>query len=167
MHPTSDTFYYKDIKIYAEWYPADYVPNKTIKQVYGVCFRKDGKILIVSSSHHKVWSLPGGKPEAKEIFSDTLSREVEEECSVDIFRPRMLGYVKNQYTDDKGYHIVYQLRCAAMVRKINKMHPDPDTNVLRKRRFINPKNFDRYIHWGRIGKEIMNSARLYYEEMKK
>jgi len=165
MHPTCDTFYYKGIKIYAEWYPTNNLPKGMVhSQVYGVCFKNDGKILINRSSDGLSWSLPGGKPEKNEIFSDTLIREVDEESSVDIWHPKILGYVKSQYRDEKGYHVIYQLRCAAMVRKVKKLVKDSDSGTLRKRRFINPKNFEKYIHWGRIGKEIMHSAKLYYEK---
>jgi len=61
-----------------------------IKQVYGLLFMKDGRMLLrIEDGFH---SLAGGKPESGEDMIATLKREVIEEVNTTIYDPIYLGY---------------------------------------------------------------------------
>ena len=66
---------------------------RLITQVYGVCFNKDGNILILKEPN-KEWNLPGGTPKSNETPVQTLKRELEEEVDVTINKNQMIGYFK-------------------------------------------------------------------------
>gem|GEM_PF-4642389 len=54
----------------SQWIDCNTVPHiYHIKKVSGICFREDGKILLVKKSNCKGWSLSGGK---HEYFKTTL-----------------------------------------------------------------------------------------------
>jgi ADP-ribose pyrophosphatase YjhB (NUDIX family) len=149
-----DEWYYQGKKIISEWHNSRYHKGlKPITQVYGVCFYKD-KILIIRSSQDKFWNLPGGQPEKGETMLQALIREVDEEASADVKSGRMLGYSKTIEPD----RTVYQLRYVAELSKIKKPTPDPDNGIIRKRRFIPIKDFNKYLQWGDVGKEIIKQA---------
>ena len=80
----------KENKISYKWIPSkDYRRFRPITQVYGICFTKNGKVLIVKDL--KNWKLPGGTPEKNENFEETLKREVLEEANVAIAKCFMIG----------------------------------------------------------------------------
>ncbi|MEK6932965.1 MAG: hypothetical protein AABW56_04200, partial [Nanoarchaeota archaeon] len=54
--------------------------------------------------------------------------------------------------------VFYQLRFIAKVSKIKKQTPDPATNNQFGRKFINPKDFISYIHWGITGEQMIKRA---------
>ena len=72
------------------WFKKSAPENIEIKQVYGILFSQDGKILLrVEDDKYK---LTGGKPEPKENFEETLKRECMEEINVEIEEIHYLGY---------------------------------------------------------------------------
>ncbi|MCL6501020.1 MAG: NUDIX hydrolase, partial [Candidatus Pacearchaeota archaeon] len=85
---------------------------KPVTQVYGVCFDKKGRILIVNTAGN--WCLPGGTPEKSESFEETLKREALEEGDVEIYDLRPLGYQKVWSKEKSG---IYQLRYFARVSR--------------------------------------------------
>jgi|SRR3989344_4921575 len=136
----------------------DYKRFKPITQVYGTCFTKEGKILIVKDLRN--WKLPGGTPEKNEKPEETLRREVLEEASVVLGKCKMIG-CQEVLMDEK---IFYQLRYAAIIEEIKKLKPDHDTGRTMKRKFVKPSEFNKYVKWGDIGDSIL---RLSLEEFKK
>ena len=125
-----------------------------VVQVYGVCFDKTGKIIIIKTT--KKWCLPGGTPEINETSEQTLRREVDEEASIDIKNILPLGYQKVKELEN-GKEI-YQLRYFALVDKIKPQKIDPATNIIPERKFIEPKEFSHYCDWGKIGEEVIKKA---------
>ena len=107
-----------------------------ITQVYGVCFDKKGKILILKESS-KGWNKPGGKPKSSETPIQTLRRELAEEVDIEIDKYRMIGYYKVILNNS----IFYQLRFACRVKTINQQTPDPASDSLNERRFIMSNEF--------------------------
>ena len=67
------------------------VPDKLIvKQVYGIVFSDDGRILLrIEDNKYK---LTGGKPENNETFEETLKREYIEEINVELEECYYLGF---------------------------------------------------------------------------
>ncbi|HEX8591393.1 MAG TPA: NUDIX domain-containing protein, partial [Candidatus Paceibacterota bacterium] len=53
--------------------------------IFALIKNEEGKILLVKDvSRQKLWTLPGGGAEFKELLPDTLIRELKEEASVEI-----------------------------------------------------------------------------------
>ena len=141
------------------WYETDdFLNMKDVKQCYGICFDKDGKMLIVNNKEK--WFLPGGTPEKGETFEETLIREIDEEADVEIDNIKPLGYNKIEEIKNGKKSVFYQLRFVARVSKIKKQTIDPATNTIFKRKFINPGDFLKYCLWGRPGEEMIKKALL-------
>ncbi len=139
------------------WYETnDFSGMKKVKQCYGICFDKRGKILIVKNKGK--WSLPGGTPEKGETFEETLIREIDEEADVNIKNIKPLGYNKIEEIKFGKKSVFYQLRFIAEISKIKKQTIDPATNTQFERRFINPKDFLTYTLWGRHGETMIKRA---------
>jgi 8-oxo-dGTP pyrophosphatase MutT (NUDIX family) len=141
----------------------DFSKIKPILQVYGICFNSNGKIVLINTNGK--WCLPGGTPEKEESFEETLIREVDEEASVDIKRVFPLGYQKVLNMKDNS--IIYQLRYAALISKVNKPKIDVATRVIPKRKFISPSNFLEYCKWGNTGKAIIEKAVKWFNSQKR
>ena len=123
-------------------------------QSYGICFRDDGKIIIgFTPGAYNNWLLPGGTREFGEDGFQALRRELDEELSLDIKKYHLIGAQKVDYlTEKKSTH--YQLRYAVIV-KVKKLTPDPDSGLMWKRKAIDPKDFLKYIPWGTIGEHMV------------
>lgn len=144
---------------YLTWHPQKDLSNlENVEQVYGICFEKDGRMLIVNTTGN--WCLPGGTPEKDESFEETLKREVDEEADVEIDNLIPLGYneIKRFNKDSSKKDVFYQLRYIAKIVKVKKQTPDPAYNKISKRRFINPKDFFKYCPWGRPAEEMIERA---------
>lgn len=137
-----------------------------VRQAYGMCFDKKGRVLIVSHKKNK-WGLPGGKPEKGESYEETLKREVMEEANVEIVDLIPIGYNKIEQIKDGKKEIFFQLRYAASVKKILRQKVDPATNVIFKRRFIKPEHFLKYVLWGRPGGKMIEAAVEKYKSKSK
>lgn len=144
---------------------SSYENYSPITQVYGVCFTKEGKVLIVKNLGD--WIIPGGTPEPGESVHQTLKREVDEEASVDIGICKMIGCCEVHFPNNPnklhGEHF-YQLRYVALIEKIKELKPDPATGRTFAREFIAPTEFNKYVKWGDVGEEMF---RVAYQQFKK
>lgn len=111
-----------------------------ITQVYGVCFDKDGNILI-KKGLSKEWNIPGGSPESNETPIQTLKRELEEEVDVEIGKYQMIGY----FEVSSNNSTIYQLRFVCRIKKINKQTIDPAKGIINERKFVKPDEFFNYV----------------------
>jgi 8-oxo-dGTP pyrophosphatase MutT (NUDIX family) len=133
-----------------------------ITQIYGLCFDKAGKLMIIKTT--KNWCLPGGKPENEETPEETLIREVNEEASIEIENITPLGYqIVKTLEDNKE---IYQLRYFALIKNINSQKVDPATGIIPDRILIKPEEFHEYCNWGKIGDEIVNKAKEVFDNLK-
>jgi ADP-ribose pyrophosphatase YjhB (NUDIX family) len=143
----------------------DPVVHTPVTQVSGLCFNKDGKILMIGSHH---WNIPGGKPEVGETVEETLVREVREESNVEITHFEPLGVMMIIYPNNpnkKEGEIFYQLRFIAKIEKINTQIPDPAGGKIRKRMFVEPEKCIEYVNWGYEAERMFDSAKkLYYQK---
>ena len=80
------------------------MPDKNIIPVTCAIIEHDGKVLIAqrnsrtSNAHH--WEFPGGKQEKWESAEECLTREIQEELSIDIFITGKLVPVIHCYADN-------------------------------------------------------------------
>lgn len=111
-----------------------------ITQVYGVCFDKDGNILI-KKGLSKEWNIPGGGPKSNETPIQTLKRELEEEVDVEIGKCQMIGY----FEVPSNNPTIYQLRFVCRIKKINKQTIDPAKGIINERKFVKPDKFFDYV----------------------
>src|SRR3989344_3211776 len=130
---------------------------KNVKQVYGVIFNDEGKVLVINTVGN--WQIPGGKPEKGENWEETLIRETKEEASVEIEKITPLGYqIVSEIKKDGSGPEFCQIRFAAKIKKINKQEVNPATGKIPIRKFIEIKEFSDYCPWGKIGQYIVEKA---------
>ena len=141
------------------WIRGEVPEDIQIRQVYGVLFNHDGRILLMvkNKQNNQVYSLSGG---TCEDFDDsmiaTLRRELIEEINTTIQTPQMLGY---QLVDEENGKPPYaQVRMTAMIDRIGDKQPDPDNGEIYDRILTHPSHGITYLNWGDIGKAIIEEA---------
>ena len=121
------------------------------------------KVLIIKDDGKTQWKLPGGTPEKNETPIETLKREVFEEATVTLEKCKMIGCQETEIEKK----IIYQLRYVAIIEEIKKHTIDSCDNKWVKRKFIDSKNFNRYVKWGDIGREMFKVAYGWFEKNEK
>ncbi|MBS3081676.1 NUDIX hydrolase [Candidatus Pacearchaeota archaeon] len=126
--------------------------------VQGFVFDDNGKFCIIKLSKKERWLITGGKPEKEDkTFEDTLIREVDEEADLDIKDIKRIGYIVS-YRKESPEEKEYSLRYVAKVSKIKPQTEDPAYNEIPERKFIFPKEFDKFCGWGENGVFQINKA---------
>ena len=74
------------------WYPPPDPPPGTPHGAAAVCI-SDDRVVLVSGDGRR-WGLPGGRPEQRERWVDTLRREVLEEACAVVTSARLLGFTR-------------------------------------------------------------------------
>ncbi len=124
---------------------------KNVIGVQGFVFDDSGKFCIIKLSCREEWMITGGKPEKiDKTFEDTLIREVDEEADLEIKNIQRVGYMIS-YKKETPEKKEYSLRYIAKVNKIKPSTIDPAYNEIPKRKFIFPKEFNKYCCWGENG----------------
>ncbi len=137
-----------------KWIKND-VPNElVVKQVYGIVFSDEGKILL--SLEDNKYKLTGGHPEEKDTcFEDTIKREFIEELNVEIEDISYLGYLQ---VEEDNYKYA-QVRMIAKVKKINEIRPDLDNGKIYKRYIANQNNVKKYLDYKDLaGNQMLDDA---------
>lgn len=117
----------------------------------GFIFNDEGKFCIIKLSCKEEWSITDGKPEKEDkTFEDTLIREVNEEADLDIKDIKRVGFVV-AYKKDNPSKKEYSLRYVAKVKKIKPQTKDPAYDEIPKRKFIFPREFNKFCRWGENG----------------
>jgi len=156
-----DFFYSKEgHRVDAVWKQTeDMLRFRPLTQAYGVCFTKDGRVLVAKD--RRDWGLPGGTLEEGETPQQALIRELDEEVNIDVLTCRPLGVQKLHYPDnpnkDEGERF-YQSRWVVIISKIKPRAPDPCDGRVFKRKFIHPTEFNDYVRWGAVHKEVFRLA---------
>lgn len=160
---------YSGKKVLSTWVPTtNWQELKPWTQVYGFCFTKEGKVLIIKNSDK--WNIPGGKSKEGETPQQALKREVDEEASVELGKCKMIGACKVTFPrePDNPRTPFYQLRYAAFIDKVKEQTVDPATGDLFKRKFVKPKKVNDYLSWGEeLGEKIFEEARATIKEIRK
>ncbi len=133
----------------------DEIKDKDLQQSYGVCFYKD-KLVIVSNNGK--WSLTGGHIEKGESPESALVREVQEETNMSVIKQIPIGYQEVIKPDGS---VDYQLRSFCLVEPIGEFVKDPAGSVA-EIKLIDPKEYNNYFDWGKIGYRIMERAMEIY-----
>jgi 8-oxo-dGTP pyrophosphatase MutT (NUDIX family) len=129
-----------------------------LQSVLGFLFDKEGKLCIVKFRDKGHWALPGGHiEEYDKNIEDTLIREVREEADLEIRNIQRVGYLSgiNLSTRNKEPN---QLRCVALINEIKEQTIDPAEGYIPERKFIDIKDFDKYLGWGEDGEWQLKAA---------
>ena len=142
------------------WFKKSVPENIEIKQVYGILFSQDGKILLrVEDNKYK---LTGGKPEPKENIEETLKRECVEEINVEIEEIHYLGFF---LVEEKEIPPYAQVRMIAKIKSIGKSRPDLDNGKLYKRFLANLENTKKYLNYEEAGNKMIEDACFLAKEI--
>ena len=107
------------------------VPNNIkVRQVYGIVFSNDGRILLRIEDN--IYKLTGGKPENNETFEETLKREYIEELNVELDECYYLGFLLVEDDNEK----YAQVRMIAKIKNINDNHVDQATGKIYGRELV-------------------------------
>lgn len=140
------------------WHTEDLPAGMTVRQVYGFCFDKHGRVLMRVDGGK--YGLPGGRPESTDLdLVHTLARECAEEVSIDIRDAMYLGF---QRVDEcGGTQLFAQIRMVARIADVHSLRPDPDTGRIYRRFMTAPKTAARLLAWGEVGRlQLADAARV-------
>lgn len=116
--------------------------NLEIKQVYGVVFSNDKRVLLrVEDGKYK---LTGGKPEETESYEETLKREYLEELNIELEDIHYLGYLLVEENSLKPYA---QVRMIGKIKMINEKRPDTDSGKEYQRFLANISSVKKYLKY--------------------
>lgn len=151
-----------------EWHSGEVPENLKIKQVYGILFSTDGRVLLKCEvkQEGKCYSLAGGKPEPfDDGMEGTLRREVLEEVNCTIKEPILVGY--QEVNEGNGIPPYAQVRMTAIIDKIGKLQPDPDNGETYERLLTPPQRAIELLNWGKEGRlQIEEAVRVIKENYK-
>lgn len=149
-----------------EWHNGE-VPSKLqTRQVYGVIFTKDGRMLLKVENKFtkKVYSLAGGTPEEfDQDRIETLRRELKEEVNTEIEdKVLLVGY--QTISGDGDLPDYAQVRMTAMIKKIGPRQPDPDNGKTYERILTSPSRAIELLKWHDGDKLINEACRIAKKE---
>lgn len=137
-----------------KWFTEPVPEDLAVKQVYGIVFSDDGRILL--RIEDEKYKLTGGKPESNELFEETLRREYLEELNLELADVYYLGYLLINETDGNKYA---QVRMIARVRDIHKNHIDPATGKMYGRELVTMDSVKDYLNYAdEAGNKMLDDA---------
>lgn len=142
------------------WFNCDVPEGMETTQVWGVCFTKDGRIMLKYEyvNGKRVYSLPGGTPEVydKDRVA-TLRREFVEEANTtledDVY---LVGHQVVNIGD--GTPPFAQVRMTALIKEIGEKLPDPDTGETFGRLLTTPERAIELLNYGKEGEKMIIQA---------
>ena len=143
-----------------KWIKKEVEKGLLIRQVYGVVFSNDGKILLRTENNK--YMLTGGKPERDETYEETLKREYLEELNIEVDNVYYLGYLL--VDDEDGTEPYAQVRMIATIKQINDARPDTDSGKLYGRFLANLKNVKGYLDYEEAGNSLIDDAIILAKE---
>ena len=109
------------------------------KDVVAAIIKKDNSYLIAQRNRKKYmglkWEFPGGQVEPNETFHEALSREIQEELSIDINVGEKIA--EEKYNDDQIDIILHYYLCS---EKNGTMRLNEHESIA----WIEKKDFDKY-----------------------
>ena len=135
------------------WYNNQVPNNINVRQVYGIVFSDDYKVLLRIEDNK--YELTGGKPEENESYEETLKREYIEELNVELDDCHYLGYLFVEDNDEK----YAQVRMIAKIKSINENHIDPATGKMYGRELVNNDKVKELLNYqGEAGNLMIEEA---------
>lgn len=134
-----------------EWFDSEVPIDLEVRQIYGFIFDPNGRILLLNDNGR--YNLPGGKLENGESFSETLTRETEEEVQVTITSIEYLGYQLIPLPEAFA-----QVRLVGLIDQILPTGPDPSTGRQYRRLWVPPTSANELLKWGATGDSQVASA---------
>lgn len=136
------------------WIKSDVPKQLEVRQVYGIVFSDEGKILLRMDDNK--YKLTGGHPEKKDnCFENTLKREFIEEINVELKEIYYLGYLLVEESTEQ----YAQIRMIAKINKIGKIRPDLDNGKVYQRYMANQNNVNRYLNYSDLaGNQMIADA---------
>lgn len=127
------------------WLAPPFRPERRLTtQVLGLCFTRDGQIVLVSDDEEG-WTLPGGHPEAGESLEVALERELREEASARLVACEYVGCQRVEDPDRlDGPALYYQARFWARV----ELYPFEAHFETIARHIVAPEAFLEALSWG-------------------
>ena len=150
------------------WHNGEVPGGMRVKQVYGLIFTTDGRMLIRIEcvNGKRNYTLAGGRPEVydKDRVA-TLRRELIEEVNTEIEdEVIMVGY--QEIDEENGKPAYAQVRMTAIIKNIGEKLPDPDTGDTYDRLLTTPEKAIKLINWGEVGeKQIMRAKEIAIEKL--
>lgn len=136
------------------WIKKNVPKNLEVKQVYGIVFASDGKIILRVDNHK--YKLTGGHPEKVDsCFEDTLKREFLEELNIEVKDICYLGYL---LVEEENIQYA-QVRMIAKIKRIDEIKPDVDNGKIYKRYMANQNNVKHYLDYKDMaGNQMIDDA---------
>lgn len=133
-----------------------------VGHAHAFCFSKEGKLLIAKPPG-KSWTIPGGTIEKGETPIQTLHREVDEEASILIEEVSFISAVYAEYKDNwkKNTHL---FRYFGIIKEEKELKKDPAINKYWKRKYIDPKEFSKFVSWGKSGVYMVEKCVELYDK---
>ncbi len=134
------------------WNRCEVPDNLKVRQVYGVAFSEDGRILLrIEDGKYK---LTGGRPEDGESYEETLKREFIEEVNIELDEIYYLGYLLVEENDER----YAQVRMIGRISEINNKCVDVDTGKIYERFLVNTQNVKGYLNYEEAGNLLLDDA---------
>ena len=131
------------------WYNTQVPNNIKVRQVYGIVFSDDYKVLLrIEDNRYK---LTGGKPEENESYEETLKREYIEELNVELDECYYLGYLLVEDNNEK----YAQVRMIAKIKSINENHVDLATGEMYGRELVDTDKVKELLNYKDIAGNLM------------
>lgn len=143
-----------------KWFDGEVPANLKTRQVYGLVFTTDGRMLlkVEEKSKGKVFAPAGGTPE--DFDKDrvaTLRREMIEEVNTTLKDEIiMVGY--QEVDEENGKPSYAQVRMTAIINEIGPVKPDPDNGKIYQRILTTPARAIELMNWGECGKLQIEAA---------
>lgn len=136
------------------WIKSDVPKQLEVRQVYGIVFSDEGKILLrIDDNKYK---LTGGHPEKKDsCFEETIKREFMEEINIELEEIYYLGYLLVEENSEQ----YAQVRMIAKIKKIGNIKPDLDNGRVYQRYMVNQNNVNYYLNYNDLaGNQMISDA---------
>lgn len=152
---------------YFSWHDESPPESEKIRQVYGIIFTRDGRVLlrvVNEKDGSRTFSLAGGKPESYDNgVEGTLRREIIEEVNTTIEKPFYVGY---QAYNEEGEDPIIQVRMTGLITKIGEKKPDTDGGEIYDRLLTSPERAIELLNWGEVGyKQVMRAKEIAKEKL--
>ena len=142
------------------WYNTEVPSNLKVKQVYGLVFTQDGRMLlkVEQKKGKKVYAPAGGTPEDFDVSREaTLRREFVEEVNTTL-KDQVFYVGYQEVNEDNGKNIFAQVRMTAIIDKIGPIKQDPDNGEVYERLLTSPQRAIELMNWGEIAKQQVEEA---------